>query len=112
MSASAGFAARLLSLCLAWANVSYAQTSLTPGRPPEGWVSKPETAIEIAKAVVQEKLGEKAITDRGPFAATLNERGIWTVRAGPLADRNVLGGDFYLQLHANTGQLIGIFIQP
>lgn len=94
--------------------LAFGQTSPQRSAEPSieaAWVAQSETAIEIGKAVLRERLSARTVEAREPFKAELSSQGIWTVYGSPRAS-TVVGGGVYIRLRKSNGEILDYGAMP
>jgi hypothetical protein len=71
--------------------------------PPAGYVPDEQTAIRIAKAVLEPAYGNKRIAAQEPFVATLKD-GVWTVEG--YLPPGVTGGVAHVEISRSDARVL------
>lgn len=92
--------------CIINFQISRATGEVTaPGRPAAGWVSRPEAAIRIARAVLIPVIGEKAVRSEEPLQAISNGDN-WEVSTTPKCAPGCRGGGFGVIIAKDSAQIL------
>jgi hypothetical protein len=77
------------------------------------WVQNRETAMEIGKAIVRERMGEAFVREHEPFfKAELSPEGIWKVRTGYNPRKSGFEAEIYVLLRRSNGEIIDVGVSP